>query len=330
MSYVLHGDVDARPLLEDETAAVQHFLYLAAAASLSNLPSLYDAALDQLGELLQIEFNARIKEAYPEAAASIWPFEPYGLVGFAHFDDAELAAALEGSGCVTLLKMISAGELAFAEPQLTESVFTLAASCYRVLGDYLGVSMASHWRFDGEPRRLIWAQRAGLLGAYRVPPQKRPEDVHPRWRGPFEGTAAFAERIVGRAELASLPPEFKDQLRVELGSKKLKSHVAGKRAAEDSSAWLKRHRAAIDADEEAAVDEATERLDFLMAWPRPPQTDFGRKSEEAAAWPRRADPSQAAAAAPAPAGGTQPGFEASVTSLVHQTVRELHLAINPE
>ena len=30
--------------------------------------------------------------------------------------------------------MISAGELAFAEPQLTQSVFTLAASCYRVLG----------------------------------------------------------------------------------------------------------------------------------------------------------------------------------------------------
>ena len=106
--------------------------------------------------------------------------------------------------------------------------------------------------------------------------------------------------------------------------------MAGKRAAEDSSAWLKRHRAAIDADEEAAVDEATERLDFLMAWPRPPQTDFGRKSEEAAAWPRRADPSQAAAAAaPAPAGGAQQTFEASVTSLVGQTVRELHLAINP-
>ena len=35
VSYVLHGDVDARPLLEDEAAAVQHFLYLAAAASLA-------------------------------------------------------------------------------------------------------------------------------------------------------------------------------------------------------------------------------------------------------------------------------------------------------
>ena len=339
VSYVLHGDVDARPLLEDETAAVQNFLYLAAAASLSNLPSLYDAALDQLGQLLQVEFNTLIKEAYPEAAADISLIQPLGLTMIdgdvpnldwldgmsgtvkgpgGHFDDAELAAALEGSGCVTLLKMISAGELAFAEPQLTQSVFTLAASCYRVLGRLEDQSGHGDWGPDDAGRglaRLTWAQRAGLLGAYRVPPRRRPEDAHPLWHGPFEGTAAFAERIVGRAELATLPPEFKDQLRVELGSKKLKSHVAGKRAAEDSSAWLKRHRAAIDADEEAALDEATERLEALEAWPR--------KSDEAAAWPRRADPStEAAAAAPAPAGSAQQGFEASVTSLVGQTISE--------
>ena len=337
VSYVLHGDVDARPLLADEAAAVQNFLYLAAAASLSNLPSLYDAALDWLGQLLQVEFNALIKEAYPEAAAEISLIQPLGLTMIdgdvpnldwldgmsgtvkgpgGHFDDAELAAALEGSGCVTLLKMISAGELAFAEPQLTQSVFTLAASCYRVLGRLEDQSGHGDWGPDDAGRglaRLTWAQRAGLLGAYRVPPRRRPEDAHPLWHGPFEGTAAFAERIVGRAELAALPPEFKDQLRVELGSKKLKSHVAGKRAAEDSSAWLKRHRAAIDADEEAALDEATERLEALEAWPR--------KSDEAAAWPRRADPSEAAAA-PAPAGAAQQGFEASVTSLVGQTISE--------
>ena len=344
VSYVLHGDVDARPLLEDEAAAVQNFLYLAAAASLSNLPSLYDAALDWLGQLLQVEFNALIKEAYPEAAAEISLIQPLGLTMIdgdvpnldwldgmsgtvkgpgGHFDDAELAAALEGSGCVTLLKMISAGELAFAEPQLTQSVFTLAASCYRVLGRLEDQSGHGDWGPDDAGRglaRLTWAQRAGLLGAYRVPPRRRPEDAHPLWHGPFEGTAAFAERIVGRAELAALPPEFKDQLRVELGSKKLKSHVAGKRAAEDSSAWLKRHRAAIDADEEAALDEATERLEALEAWPR--------KSDEAAAWPRRADPSEAAAAPPLAAappgylGNEKQGFDASVTSLVGQTISE--------
>ena len=186
--------------------------------------------------------------------------------------------------------MISGGELAFAEPQLTQSVFTLAASCYRVLGRLEDQSGHGDWGPDDAGRglaRLTWAQRAGLLGAYRVPPRRRPEDAHPLWHGPFEGTAAFAERIVGRAELAALPPEFKDQLRVELGSKKLKSHVAGKRAAEDSSAWLKRHRAAIDADEEAALDEATERLEALEAWPR--KSDEGHVAA-------RADPSEAAAA----------------------------------
>ena len=180
------------------------------------------------------------------------------------------------------------------------SMVSLAVSSGRSAPAYLGAaaSRRSAARED--------ADGAGGTGPSRAPP--------------------FAERIVGRAELAALPPEFKDQLRVELGSKKLKSHVAGKRAAEDSSAWLRRHRAAIDADEEAAVDEATERLDGLMAWPRPPQTDFGANRTRPPrgrgaptlrpACRRRCRRRRCSAAS------VSPGFEASVTSLVGQTISE--------
>ena len=315
VSYVLHGDVDARPLLEDEAAAVQNFLYLAAAASLSNLPSLYDAALDQLGQLLQVEFNTLIKEAYPEAAADISLIQPLGLTMIdgdvpnldwldgmsgtvkgpgGHFDDAELAAALEGSGCVTLLKMISAGELAFAEPQLTQSVFTLAARATA----FWVASRTNRVTVTGVPmtRVAVSPVSPGRSGpaSRRVP---RPAAAAPGGRPPAVARALRGHRRLRRAHrrprrARGAPARVQGPAARRAGSKKLKSHVAGKRAAEDSSAWLKRHRAAIDADEEAALDEATERLEALEAWPR--------KSDEAAAWPRRADPSEAAAA-PAPA-----------------------------
>ena len=325
VSYVLHGDVDARPLLEDEAAAVQNFLYLAAAASLSNLPSLYDAALDQLGQLLQVEFNTLIKEAYPEAAADISLIQPLGLFdleapheleGFAHFDDAELAAALEGSGCVTLLKMISASELAFAEPQLTQSVFTLAASCYRVLGRLEDQSGHGDWGPDDAGRglaRLTWAQRAGLLGAYRVPPRRRPEDAHRCGTGPSRApppspsasSAAPSSRRSARVQGPAARRAWLEEAQVARGGQARRRGLVG--VAQAPPRRDRRRRGG-----------GARRGDRTARGPRGVAAQIGRGRRVAA--PRR--PLEAAAA-PAPAGAAQQGFEASV----HVARRPDHLGV---